>query len=175
LTDFGDSAYNLSKVEAEQEKTMHLHWEKLHQILSQAAAIQDEVALGVEATLREELRDQVKTVQAARDLLNYRTEVLGRHQTYCAEEKVKEDKVVKLNSSAATAELDEVRNKKLKEKQTFDMVTTSAKSELEAYQQTRKVTTHKMLRDYVKLNIDTITRETVLWKDLLGDLQETDT
>jgi len=122
-----------------------------------------------------DLKDCAQTTQAAKNLLSNRQEYLLRYQNASSEEKSVEDKRSTKGHGRTTAvagELEETKNKKLKEEQNFNLLSASARKEISEYHLDRKESTRIAMQKLVNINLESAQKAVNLWKEFLVDLQD---
>jgi hypothetical protein len=169
LTDFGHSASLAAGFEVGQDDGLANFWEKLSEILNQMSSLTDELVKGETDLFENQIKDYIRIVASCKDLMENRNALLLAYQSNKANLNFK---IEKAKGQKNTPEIQELTEDTKDSEQQFNILSASAKSELETFKIKKGHDLRKAIRELVRLNINHQLRVVNLWKELLGELEE---
>jgi len=168
LSDFAHSASLAAGFEVGQDDGLANFWEKLSEILNQMSLLTDELVRGETDLFENQIKDYIRIVGSAKDLMENRNSLLLACQTSKANLNLKVEK----NKGQKNPEIQDATDESQQAEQKFNQLSTSAKTELETFKIKKGHDLRKAIRELVRLNINHQLRVVNLWKELLAELEE---
>jgi len=116
-----------------------------------------------------QIKDYIRIVAAAKDLMENRNALLLAHQSSKA---TLNFKIEKAKGSKNSPEIQDLTEETRDSEQKFNNLSASAKTELENFKIKKGQDLRKAIRELVRLNINHQLRVVNLWKELLGELED---
>jgi len=175
-TEFGMASSLIGSAEADHDKWASMAFRNVSEISDQVHSLHTELAENETTQFEESVKDYVRYIQAAKDLLNNRSDLLAAYQNAAKQVDGKKEKFDKAKGTPKAAALEkewEQAVQKVEEtKSAFDTMTQNCKSELERFQQSKLSDFQEMITGLVQMNMNHEVRVLSLWKNFLLQVQD---
>jgi sorting nexin-1/2 len=175
-TDFAASSAALAQVEADHDKILNIFYSKLTEVANQISALEKELAENEVEYFEDSMRDYIRIISSAKDVLSNRTHDLFLYQSATKNREARADKLEKSRGTPKESQFaDELRDSEGKEKQArdaFDSITSSATEELKVFAQHKNRELGQSVRRFVQANMNHHLRVVDLWKELLTVIED---
>lgn len=175
-TDFAASSAALAQVEADHDKVLHTVYSKLTEVANQISALEKELAENEVEYFEDSLRDYIRIISAAKDVLGNRSHDLLLYQQATKNREARADKLEKSRGTSKESQFaDELRDSETKEKEardSFDAISASTTAQLKIFSQGKNQELGQSVRRFVQANMNHHLRVVDLWKELLTVIED---
>lgn len=175
-TDFAASSAALAQVEADHDKVLHTVYSKLTEVANQISALEKELAENEVEYFEDSLRDYIRIITAAKDVLGNRSHDLLLYQQATKNREARADKLEKSRGTSKESQFaDELRDAETKEKEArdaFDSISASTTAQLKTFSQGKNQELGQSVRRFVQANMNHHLRVVDLWKELLTVIED---
>jgi len=168
LADFSHAASLAAGFEFGHDDGLASFWEKLSQILQQMSTLTNDLVIGEMDLFENQIKDYIRIVNACKDLMENRNNLLLAYQTNKANLNLKLDRF----KNSRNPEIEEATEETKNSEEKFNSLSTSAKSELSTFKTKKGRDIRKAIRELVRLNINHQLKVGNLWKELLVELED---
>jgi len=176
LKDFSHASALLASCESQQDEKLSEILNRLSDILSQMSTLSHEVVVTQTDVFEYAVKDYLRLVSAAREILDHRQDMMHKWQVSAYELKSANDKAESLKATntaaAAAAEAEAAKKKEEELKKEFKRISKKVKRELEEFRVQKGVELREAIRNLVKANMDYELRMADLWKELLREMSD---
>jgi len=163
----------LSHGEIDSDKDLSDSAQRLSEVNSQLMALHREYALSIKISFEDTLRDYIRVIGSVKTMLGYRLEKLASYQDALASLKSKKDRLEKIKREggqvpvALNHEIERIETTMERERETFESVSKSCRTELERFEKTKSREIHQAIFSFVQASLNCQLRATDLWKSFL--------